>query len=116
MTYYAIKIFLSALIIVIVSEVAKRSTMLGAFIASLPLTSILAIVWLYIDSRDLSRVSSLSYGIFIIVIPSLVFFILFPTIIKLGWSFWPSMIGSILITSGAYLIYSQILNKLNINF
>ena len=115
MAYYIIKIILSALIVVVVSEVAKRSTLLGALVASLPLTSILAIVWLYVDTKNIEKVSDLSYGIFLIVIPSLLFFILLPSFIKLGWDFWPSLGSSIFVTGWAYLGYSIVLSKLNIS-
>ncbi len=114
MVYYFIKVVLSALVIVIVSEVAKRSTLLGALVASLPLTSMLAMIWLYIDTKSVEKVSDLSYGIFLIVIPSLLFFILFPVFIKVGWDFWTSIGGSILITGGAYYGYAVLLLKLGI--
>jgi len=115
MAYYIIKLILSALVVVVVSEVAKRSTLLGALVASLPLTSILAIVWLYMDTKNLEKVGALSYGILLIFIPSLLFFIALPAFLKLGWGFWPSLTSSIFVTGGAYLGYSIVLSKLNVN-
>ena len=56
MLYYTIKILLSSLVLVAVSEIAKRSSTLGALLASLPLTSLLAFVWLYLDTGDVQKV------------------------------------------------------------
>ena len=114
MGYYFIKVVLSAVTIVVVAEVAKRSSLLGAFVASLPLTSILAMIWLYLDTKDIGKVADLSYGILLIVIPSLLFFISFPWLVKLGWSFWPSMCASLVITAVSYWGYVQLLSKLNV--
>lgn len=112
--YYALKLFLSALIIVVVSEVAKRSSLLGALIASLPLTSILAITWLYIDTKDMEKVTNLSLGIFWIVIPSLLFFVSLPLFLKWGFNFWLGLCGSVLITGIGYAVYALLLAKAGI--
>jgi hypothetical protein len=60
MFYLITKVFLSAIIIVGVSEIAKRSSVLGGLIASLPLVSILAMIWIYIDTKDIEKISQLS--------------------------------------------------------
>lgn len=100
--YYTIKILLSALIIVAVSEIAKRSSFLGALLASLPLTSLLAFVWLYLDTGDAQKVAALSADIVWLVLPSLVLFIVLPLLIKLGWNFWLSLGVSICATALCY--------------
>jgi hypothetical protein len=102
MLYYTIKILLSSLIIVAVSEIAKRSSLLGALLASLPLTSLLAFVWLYLDTGDVQKVASLSSDIFWLVLPSLPLFLLLPLLIKLGWGFWPSLAAAALVTAVCY--------------
>ena len=76
MWQYLIKIIVTAVLVVLISEAAKRWTLLGAIIASLPLTSILAMVWLYLDTKNVEKVATLSWGIFWVVIPSLAFFVL----------------------------------------
>ena len=80
-----LKILLSALLIYGVSELAKRSSVLGALTASLPLISILAMIWLWHDTHDAVRVARLSYGIFWLVLPSLVLFVLLPPLL-LRWN------------------------------
>jgi len=109
--YYTIKIMLSALIIVAVSEIAKRSSTLGALLASLPLTSLLAFVWLYLDTGDVKKVSSLSSDIFWLVLPSLALFLVLPLLIRMGWGFWSSLAVAALVTAACYgvmlLVFKQ---------
>jgi hypothetical protein len=102
MMYYTIKILLSSMIIVAVSEITKRSSLLGAMLASLPLTSLLAFLWLYLDTGDLQKVASLSSDIFWLVLPSLALFLVFPLLLKMGWGFWLSLAFSIIATAVCY--------------
>lgn len=87
MTYLILKTLISALIIVAVSELSRRSSMAGAFLASLPLTSLLAFVWLYRDTRDAAKIAALSTSIFWLVLPSLVLFLAFPALLRRGFQF-----------------------------
>ncbi len=102
MLYYTIKILLSSFIIVAVSEIAKRSTLLAALLASLPLTSLLAFVWLYLDTGDVQKVAGLSSDIFWLVLPSLPLFLLLPLLLKMGWGFWLSLAVAVLFTAACY--------------
>ncbi|HRT59301.1 MAG TPA: DUF3147 family protein, partial [Candidatus Syntrophosphaera sp.] len=79
--YYVIKVLVSAALIVLVSEISKRSTILGAVLASIPLVSFLAILWIYLETKDTAKIATLSTEIFWLVLPSLVFFILFPVLL-----------------------------------
>jgi hypothetical protein len=103
MGHYAFKIVLSALILVAVAEVAKRSTLWAAALASLPLVSLLAFVWLYLDTGDVQKVAALSSGIFWLVLPSLLLFVLLPVLLRNGMGFWPSLAVSSVATALAYL-------------
>jgi F0F1-type ATP synthase assembly protein I len=87
MTQYAIKVLISAVLIVAVTELAKRSTLLGGLLASLPLVSFLAMLWLYSDTKDAAKVAALSTSIFWLVLPSLVFFLALPALLKLQLNF-----------------------------
>jgi hypothetical protein len=95
MAYYIVKVFVTAIIVVLVAEISKRSTVIGALLASLPLVSILAFIWLYIDTKDAVRIAELSSQILWLVIPSLLFFVLLPVFLKSGISFPLSMIYAI---------------------
>ena len=114
MAYYIIKTLLTALIIVVVSEIAKKSSLLAAIIISIPLTSLLAFIWLYWDTRDAQKIIDLSYNTIIMVIPSFVFFIILPLMLKLKQSFSISLFAAILSTSIAYFIFIFFLKKFGV--
>jgi hypothetical protein len=100
--------------IVAVSEVAKRSSLFGALIASLPLTSLLAILWMKFERVELGKITALSQSIFWLVIPSLFFFLLFPALINRGVHFWLGFGISAAITIVIYFILIWILRYFNI--
>ena len=114
--YFLIKTFLTALIIVFVSEIAKKYTWAAAIIVSIPLTSLLAFIWLYFDTKDVQKVIELSFSTIIMTIPSIIFFIVLPIMLKLKQNFTFSLIIAIISTSIAYLLFITIIKKLNFNF
>ena len=114
MGHYALKVGLSALILVAVAEVAKRSTFWAAALASLPLTSLLAFVWLYLDTGDVQKVAALAGGIFWLVLPSLLLFVLLPLLLRSGWGFWASLAVSSAATALAYLGMIRLLTAFGI--
>lgn len=114
MTYYALKVLISALLIVAISEIAKRSSLLGGLIASLPLVSILAFVWLYIDTRSVEKIGALSYSIFWLVLPSLSLFIALPWLLKRTGNFYLSLGGAIVIMAVFYSVMVAVLRRFDI--
>ncbi|PLY00541.1 MAG: hypothetical protein C0624_11930 [Desulfuromonas sp.] len=102
MWYLAAKTFLTALVIVAISELAKRSSFWAAALASVPLTSLLAFIWLYIESGDGQKVAALSQDIFWLVIPSLAMFVLLPVLLRTGLNFWLSLGSACFATALAY--------------
>lgn len=102
MTYLIIKTLVSAVIIVAISELARRSSLLGALLGSLPLTSLLAFIWLYRDTRDAAKIAALSTSIFWLVLPSLVLFLVLPRLIGRGFSFYPALALSVTAMLAAY--------------
>jgi len=114
MIYYFTKLIITALVVVIVSEVAKRSTFIGAIIISIPLTSLLAFTWLYIDTKDYQKVIDLSYGTILLSIPSFAFFIILPILLKFKQNFAFSIAISIIGTAIIYFIFSYFLKKFGI--
>ncbi len=113
-TRYIIKILLTALIVVGVSEIAKRSTFVGSILVSLPLTSLLAMIWLYRDTQDVQKIIGLSYGTFWMVVPSLAFLIILPFFLKQGFKFPVAMLFSSGITALIYIVYTLALKKFGI--
>ena len=106
MLYIGLKLIITAAVVVGVSEIAKRSSTFAAMLAALPLTSILAMIWLYVDTKDSEKIIDLSYGIFWLVLPTLLFFILLPMLIKNHLGFWPSMVISAVVMIGFYLAFA----------
>jgi succinate-acetate transporter protein len=102
MAYFLLKTLTTALIVAGVSELARRHSMLAAALASLPLTSVLAFLWTYMDTRDSGKIIELSYGVFWLVFPSLLFFLLLPFLLKKGVGFYLSMALSCLAMSAGY--------------
>ena len=102
MGQFLAKVLISALLIAAVSEVGRRSSLVGALLASLPVTSILAFVWLYRDTRDAAKVAALSTDIFWLVLPSLLLFLLLPAMLRQGWNFWGSLAAGCGATAVAY--------------
>lgn len=114
MAYYITKIIITALLIVLISEIAKRSSLMGALLAAIPLVSILAMTWMYIDTNNSSNAVEFSNRIVWLIAPSMTLFIAFPILIKQGFGFYPSMLISIFMTIFAYNIVIFFLDKLGI--
>ncbi|WP_455212481.1 DUF3147 family protein [Kaarinaea lacus] len=114
MVYYLVKIAITTVLIVAISEIAKRSSFFGALLASVPLVSVLAMIWLYIDTKDTIKVIELSNSVFWLVLPSLALFISLPLLLKQGLNFYISMTIAVGITILCYWLMIVILNHLGI--
>ena len=110
MLYYTFKVLLSAVLIVAITEIAKRSSQFSALLASVPLTSVLAFVWLYAEGSTSQDLAKLSAEIFWLVIPSLLLFLVFPYLLLRGWNFWLSLACGMLATAIAYWLTLHFLN------
>jgi len=104
MIAFAIRAALSGLIITLVSLIARRSPAAGALVASLPLISLLAMIWLWVDTRDASRLAEQSEATFWYVLPSLPMFLLIPRMLRTGVPFWPSLAAGCVLTVLLYLL------------
>ena len=114
MFYYALKFVVSALLIVLISEIAKRHSGFAALIAALPLTSLLAMIWMHIDGAESTQIAGLSVQVFWLVLPSLLFFLLLPILIKQGLGFWLSLGLSVTTTITGYLVLLPLLRRLGV--
>ena len=115
MLYFVVKCVLSGIIIAAVSEIAKRSPTLGALVVSLPLVSLLGILWLWRDTGDIERIASHAESTFWYVLPSLPMFLALPAMLRAGVGFWPSMAASCILTMALYFITAWILSRFSIN-
>jgi hypothetical protein len=101
--YLVIKAAISGVIVALVSEIARRYPGWGGLVASLPLTSLLAMLWLWRDTRDTVRVAELSIGAFWFVLPSLPLFFVLPLLLRNGVGFWLSMT---IVVAGTLALYA----------
>ena len=113
--YTIFKILFTAMIIVGISEIAKRSTLIAGIVASIPLTSLLALTWLYFDTQSSSTVMDLSRNILLMIPPSLTFFIALYSLLGWNTAFTLSLLISIVLTAVVYWIYFYILNFFGVN-
>ena len=114
MTYTILKFAISAAVLVAVSEISKRNSFAGGLLASLPLTSLLAFLWLWRDTHDSAKISALSTSILWLVLPSLSLFIALPLFLKKGVAFHPALGASIVVMLACYGGMVLILGKLGI--
>ena len=103
MLYLIIKAALSGVIVAAVSEIARRYPSWGGLVASLPLTSILAMLWLWRDTADSGRVAELSMSTFWFFLPSVPLFVVLPLLIRAGMPFWASMT---VVVAGTLALYA----------
>ncbi len=115
MFYLAAKFAISAALIVAISELAKRSSLLAAVLASLPLVSVLAMVWLYLETDDTERIAHFATGVFWLVLPSLALFVSLPLLLRAGLNFPFALLIASGITVAAYFAMLAILRQLDIS-
>lgn len=104
MLYLLIKALLSGAVVAIASEVARRAPGVGALIVSLPLVSILAIIWLWHDTHDQTRIAAHASATFWYVLPSLPMFLALPALLRAGISFWIALALAAALTVSLYLL------------
>lgn len=107
--FLATKAVLSGGIIVAVSELAKRNNTAASIVHSLPLVSLLALVWLYSDTRDTALVGRHMGGTFWFVLPSLPMFLAVPWMLRRGVAFWPALASGIALTVALYFLTMRLL-------
>lgn len=97
MSWIITKYFLTAAVVVLVSEVAKRSDKLGGFVAALPLVTVLALIWLYVEKQPQTKIANHAWYTFWYVLPTLPMFLVFPALLpRLG--FWLTLLACVAIT------------------
>lgn len=112
---YAIKLLISAAIIVAVTEVAKVNATLGGLIKSLPLVSLIALIWVYTETRDTQTIAQLSTSTFWFVLPTLPMFLVLPAMINRGYSFWPSLLVALTVMLLCYGLTMLLLRRYGVS-
>jgi hypothetical protein len=111
MGYFLLKTVITALIVAGISELSRRFSLMAALLASLPLTTLLAFIWIYLDTGDTKKIAGMSNDVFWLVIPSLSFFLILPWLLGQNMPFWSALLLSCVATIAVYglgfLLYSQ---------
>jgi uncharacterized membrane protein (GlpM family) len=114
MQYLILKYLATAAVVVLVSELARRSDRLGALIASLPLVTVLTLIWLYVERQPVDKLSNHAYYTFWYVIPTLPMFLLFPYLIQ-RLNFWPTLAICVVFTAALFAVYALALRRFGIH-
>ena len=114
MLYLLVKAGISGILVAIISEVARRQPGWGGLLASLPLTSILAMIWLWRDTGDGERVAALSASTIWFILPSVPLFIVIPWLLRTGFGFWATMAIAVAVTLALYALMFAIAPRLGI--
>ncbi len=113
MSWIIFKYAITAGLIVLISEVAKRSDKLGALIAALPMVTILAMIWLYVEKQPDAKIANHAWYTFWYVVPTLPMFLIFPALLsRIG--FWPTLAASALITVICFVLFAQVVKRFGI--
>ena len=113
-TFQILKALLSAFLILVATEVSNKSTIIAAIIIALPLVSIISLSWIWLETKDIEKISVLSNQIFWFVIPGLPMFLLLPILLNKGLGFYISMIISCGVTVILFYVMQRILSWLQI--
>jgi hypothetical protein len=114
MLYLVIKALVSGVIVAAVSEIAKRYPGYGGLLASLPLVSVLGMIWLWRDTRDPERMAAHAGATFWFVLPSLPMFLLIPMLLKRGVSFWPALLAGCALTIVLYALMTWLAPRVGV--
>ncbi len=109
---YLAKITLAVAIIVLITETSNRSIFLASLFASIPIVSILAILWMHNDGKSGEEIAVFADGVLLLIIPSLICFLLLSYLLRNGWDFFPSLGIGIVATVIAYLIFIRVIERM----
>ena len=109
------KVLLTALIIVIVNKVQIFSDKLSALLIALPLTSLLAMIWMHQAHQPAEKIAGHAEGTFWFVLPTLPMFLVFPWMLRNGWNFWPALAANCLLTTLLFWVTVVLLRRVGID-
>jgi hypothetical protein len=109
-----VKYAVTALIIVVVSEVAKRTDRVGALIASLPLVTVMVMIWLHLEHQGTAKIANHAYYTFWYVLPTLPMFLVLPAMLNRGVGFWTSLGANALLTIAAFYVTAMVMKRFGV--
>ncbi len=110
------KALVSGIIIAVVSELAKKDNLVASIVHSLPLTSLLVFIWMFIETKDAAKIGAHAYGTFWFVLPTLPMFLFMPWLIRTLGGFWPAFGAGIAGTIGLYFLTMRLLDAAGVKF
>lgn len=115
MTYLITKYLVTALVIVVISEVARRTEKFGAMLGALPFIAILVMIWLYVERQGLQKIGNYSFYTFWYVIPTLPMFLLMPTLMSRQFNFWWALVLCAALTAGCFVATALVARRFGVN-
>ncbi|OEZ63630.1 MULTISPECIES: DUF3147 family protein [unclassified Duganella] len=113
MAWLIIKYLLTSAVVVGVSEFAKRSDRVGGLIAALPLVTVLALIWLYVEKQPEQKIANHAWYTFWYVVPTLPMFLAFPVLLpRIG--FWPTLLACIVLTIVCFGLFAMLVRRFGI--
>lgn len=113
MSWLITKYLATAAIVVLVSELAKRSDKLGGFVAALPMVTVLALIWLHVERQPEPKIANHAWYTFWYVVPTLPMFLAFPALLpRLG--FWPTLVACVIITVASFGLFAVVVRRFGI--
>jgi F0F1-type ATP synthase assembly protein I len=113
MAWIVIKYFITAAVVVLVSELAKRSDKVGGLVAALPMVTVLTLIWLYVEQQPASKIANHAWYTFWYVVPTLPMFLVFPWLLaRVG--FWPSLLACVVITIVCFALFALVVRRFGV--
>lgn len=113
MAWIITKYLFTAAVVVLVSELAKRSDKLGGLVAALPIVTVLVLVWLHVEKQPEARIANHAWYTFWYVVPTLPMFLVFPALLRhLG--FWPTLLACVLLTLVCFGVFALVVRRFGI--
>jgi F0F1-type ATP synthase assembly protein I len=113
MSWLIVKYLMTAAVVVLVSEAARRSDQLGGLIAALPMVTVLTLIWLHAEQQPVEKIANHAWYTFWYVVPTLPMFLLFPALLqRLG--FWPSLLACVVVTLLCFILWATLLKRFGI--
>ena len=113
MGWLVTKYLLSAAVVVAVSEFARRSDRFGAFVAALPMVTVLALIWLHVERQPAEKIANHAWYTFWYVLPTLPMFLAFPVLLP-RWGFWLALLACVVLTVACFAVFAVALRHFGI--
>ncbi len=113
MNWIVTKYLITAAVVVLISEFAKRSDKLGGLIAALPMVTVLTLIWLYVEKQPEAKIANHAWYTFWYVVPTLPMFLIFPFLLpRIG--FWPTLLASVVITVVCFSLFALLMRRFGV--